>query len=371
MAMESMRVIHISPTQFGSAGLFGGGERYPIELARALAGHVECELVTFGKRPFDRRESGGLRIRCLRSLGRIGAHPAHPVAPLLPAALRHADIVHSHQMRGTPSRIAALGSIVSSSRPVVTDHGLQGNSWGGVLARLFDRFLTVSAYSARELRAPPERTRIIYGGADPSRFMPDPSIGRRGVLFVGRITPHKGIDRLIKALPGGVHLTIAGSVGHDPRPPESGYPQLLRQMAEGRDIEFLEGVADEHLPSLYRRAAVFVLPSVHRTCYGRPVQVSELLGLAVLEAMSSWTPVICSDLGGLPEIVQDGKTGYLVQPGNIGELRDRLGLILADPALAARLGKNARDLVVERFTWQACAERCLEAYSELVERSPS
>ena len=361
-----MRVIHVAPTPFGSAGLFGGGERYPLELARALATVVDCELLTFGPRPGSSREPGGLRLRTLRSLAFLHGHPAHPIAPGLPAALAGADLVHTHHMRSTPSRLAALTARTRGRRAVVTDHGLQGSDWAGLLPRLFDRFLAVSAYSARELRAPPARTRVIYGGADPRRYAPDPSASRDGVLFVGRLTPHKGVDRLIAALPPGARLLVAGSSGQDPNPPERDYPELLRRLAKGRDVSFLGPVRDEALPALYRRAAVLALPSVHRTCYGRDVRVSELLGLAVLEAMASGTPVVCSRLGGLPEIVRHGATGFLVEPGDVAELRERLAELLGDPALAARLGRNARELVLERFTWRACAERCLAAYTELL-----
>jgi glycosyltransferase involved in cell wall biosynthesis len=105
---------------------------------------------------------------------------------------------------------------------------------------------------------------------------------------------------------------------------------------------------------------------VDRTCYDRPVPVSELLGLTALEAMASGTPVVASRIGGLAEVVVDGQTGFLVEPGDVGALQDRLALVLADRRLAARLGANARDLVVQRFTWRACAERCLAAYQALV-----
>ncbi len=360
-----MRVIHVSPTPFGRAGLLGGGERYPLELARALAAHVACELITFGPNPSDMREPGGLRLRTLRPLAFLHNHPAHALAPGLPAALAGADIVHTHHMRSTPSRVAAVAARVRGQTTVVTDHGLTGSSWGGLLPRLFDRFLTVSAYSARELGAPPARTRVIYGGADPRRFFPDRDADRHGVLFVGRITPHKGIDRLIAALPPNTSLRIAGSEGHDPVLPERDYPHLLRRLAAGRAVSFLGAVSDEELPALYRQAAVLALPSVHRTCYGRHIRISELLGLVLLEAMISGTPVVCSRLGGLPEVVEHGVTGFLVEPGDEAELRERLDELLRDPPLARRLGRNARELALERYTWDACAARCLDAYAEL------
>jgi glycosyltransferase involved in cell wall biosynthesis len=232
---------------------------------------------------------------------------------------------------------------------------------------LFDRFLTVSAYSAHELGTPAGHTRVIYGGADPVRYQPDASDSRDGVLFVGRLTPHKGVDRLLEALPQGARLRIVGTPGHDPRPPERDYPDLLRSLATSRDVEFRHTVSDSELPILYRSARVFVLPSVERTCYGKHVAVSELLGLSLLEAMASGTPVIASAVGGVPEIVREGVTGFLIPPGDVGALRDRLSTLLADPALANRLGANARADVLERFTWERVAERCLQAYSDRVD----
>ena len=186
------------------------------------------------------------------------------------------------------------------------------------------------------------------------------------MLFVGRLTPHKGVDRLIRALPRDGTLTVAGSAGHDPAPPERDYPELLRRLAHGRSVRFVGAVPDEELATLYRHAAVLALPSVHLTCYGRTIAVSELLGLVALEAMASGTPVVCSRIGGLPEIVEDGVTGFLVEPGNVAELRERLAEILSDRALASRLGRNAREHVRDRFTWDACAERCLTAYAEVL-----
>jgi glycosyltransferase involved in cell wall biosynthesis len=124
-------------------------------------------------------------------------------------------------------------------------------------------------------------------------------------------------------------------------------------------------VSDADLPDLHRGAAVFVLPTVKEDCYGRTIAISELLGLSVLEAMASGTPVIASRLDGLPEVVRDGETGFLVTPGDVDELRGRLGQLLADRALAERLGRRGRELLLEQFTWEACAQRCLTAYEQL------
>ena len=77
--------------------------------------------------------------------------------------------------------------------------------------------------------------------------------------------------------------------------------------------------------------------------------------------------MIASRLGGLPEIVEDGVNEYLVPPGDVSTLRERLVQVLADPAAAARLGSNARRAVVAEWTWDRCADRCMAAYRELLD----
>jgi glycosyltransferase involved in cell wall biosynthesis len=261
--------------------------------------------------------------------------------------------------------MAGVVAAARHSRIVVTDHGLRGSDWFGALPRLFDRLLAVSRYSASILGIPLAKTRVVYGGADPHHFAPDAGV-REGVLFVGRLTPHKGVDRLIRALPDGVTLTVVGTGGHDCHAPERHYPEHLRALAEGRRVRFLGAVDDRELAALYRRAAVVAVPSVDTTCYGTTVVVSELLGLTTLEAMASGTPVVASRLGGLSEVVVDGETGCLVEPGDVDQLGVGLAELLADSARARELGRNARALACEQFTWDACAQRCVDAYRELI-----
>ena len=111
-------------------------------------------------------------------------------------------------MRSLPQPMSAVLARARRIPVVVTDHGLHpGGDWLGLLPHLFNRFLPVSEYSARVLRAPRGRTTVVWGGVDPVRFSPG-SCPRHGVLFVGRLTPHKGVDRLIAALPDGARLSI-------------------------------------------------------------------------------------------------------------------------------------------------------------------
>ena len=369
----SMRVLHVAPTAFGQGGSFGGGERYPLELARALARleGVDCELLTFGPRPHLLEDESRLVIRVLRPLMYLHGHPAHPVAPAMVAAVARADVVHIHHLRSTPGQIAAVAARIRlpgmrRRAVVVTDHGLGGGDWFGFLSRLFDRFLTVSEHSATALHAPPAKTRVVWGGVDPTVFTPEPASPRAGVLFVGRLTPHKGLDRLITALPDGAALTIAGTGGHDRELPESGYVDDLHRIAAGRDVRFTGAVAETGLPDLYRSAAVVAMPSVAVTCYGKFHAVSELLGLTAIEAMACATPVVASRIGGLAEVVVDGETGYLVEPGDVAALRKRLAELVSDPGRARQMGAAARQRALERFTWEACALRCLAAYREIV-----
>jgi glycosyltransferase involved in cell wall biosynthesis len=363
-----MRVIHVAPTVFGDEGIYGGGERYPLELCRALAGLVDCRLVTFGSSTRRWREAGGLEHVVLERALLLRGHPAHPLGRGLFGATAGADIVHAHHMRSAPARAAALGALLRGDGRVVTDHGLGGGGWGGLLPKLWHVFACVSRYSARLLGVPASKTRVIYGGVDADRYRPAGVESRSGVLFVGRVTPHKGIDRLIRALPQGVQLTVVGTGGHDAGEPERYYPELLHRLAAGREVRFAGRVPDAELAVLYRRASVFVLPSVHVTCYGRWIRVPELLGLSVLEAMASGTPVVCSRVGGLSEVVSDGETGYLVEPGDVEQLAGRITSLLADRPLASRMGSAGRERVMELFTWERCAQRCADIYSELVAR---
>ena len=175
-------------------------------------------------------------------------------------------------------------------------------------------------------------------------------------LFVGRILPHKGIGGLIDALPAGMPLDVIG-----PASDRVTLEQLKRQTV-GKAVRFRHDCGDAELVEAYRRALCVVLPSVYRTPDGHVSSVPELLGQTLLEGMSCGTPVICTRVASMPEIVEDGKTGFVVEPGDRDGLRARLEWLAANPSEGRKLGEAGRQVVLDRFQWHHVVRRCLDAY---------
>jgi starch synthase len=107
------------------------------------------------------------------------------------------------------------------------------------------------------------------------------------------------------------------------------------------------------LVQLYSHAALFVCPSIY-----------EPFGVINLEAMACQTPVVASAVGGILEVVQDGITGALVPPGDVGALTRAMTALLEDPARGLAMGRAGRGRVEERFGWDAAAARTEAIYAE-------
>ena len=112
----------------------------------------------------------------------------------------------------------------------------------------------------------------------------------------------------------------------------------------------------------YRRATCVVLPSVYRTRYGDESNVPELLGQTLLEGMACGTPAICTNVASMPEVVEDGVTGFVVPPNNSTALRDAIRRLMHDAQQLVAMGRAARQRVVDHFTWKAVVDRCLAIY---------
>jgi glycosyltransferase involved in cell wall biosynthesis len=360
MAQTSHRVLHIVPAIFGDDGVFGGAERYALELARHMADEVPTTLLSFGKQA-SRRAVGRLTVRVLARPWEIRGERFNPLhAGLLREVLR-ADIVHCHQRHIVASSLAAALCRVTGRRVFVTDLGGGGfdvsafvptESW-------YHGHLHISEYSRRVSGHQHEPSaRVILGGVDVAKFSPDPAARRcNGVLFVGRLMPHKGVDDLVDAVPADVPLELIG------RPYDDRFLLDLRRRSAGKRVTFRHDCGDDDLVSAYRRALCVVLPSVYRGLYGGESRVPELLGQTLLEGMACGTPAICTDVASLPEVVVDGVTGFVVPPNDPGSLREKILWLRGHPADAARMGEAARRHILDRFTWPTVVRRCLDAYS--------
>ncbi len=181
--------------------------------------------------------------------------------------------------------------------------------------------------------------------------------GRRVVLFVGRLTAHKGVHTLIQALSLLGPETALLLVG--PGEPPSAWRALIKDLGLGERVRFAGKVEPRELPAYYAACDVLALPSLSRL---------EAFGLVLVEAMASGRPVVASDLPGVREVFTPGETGFLVEPYNARDLADKLGTLLGDEGLRKRMGERALALARERYSWGAIGGRVEGVYREVLDK---
>jgi glycosyltransferase involved in cell wall biosynthesis len=198
----------------------------------------------------------------------------------------------------------------------------------------------------------------VPGGVDDTFFFPDGAGPRDRLVYVGRLLPHKGIDRLLAALPAEVPISICG------RPYHAEYYRLLKALAAGKQVQFVTDIDDDQLRDLYRRALAVVLPSVYVDCYGTSQPWPELMGFSLLEGMACGAPAICSRVGGMPEYVDHGKTGFVFD--ELSQLTECLKRLAGDPALVQRIGAEGRSHVVSRYGLSSAGTTMRSIYDGLL-----
>jgi len=337
----------------------GGGDRYVHKLSQALGPYCDVTFFTFGPRYRQELFSG---VRHVVLPGRPGANPDNPVPYSLDFLSRRFDIVHCYHLRTIVTNIATLVRR-STRRPlVVTDLGGGGRSatFKLQLYRLIPAYICISDYS-RSLLPVAARARavVIKGGVDQGRFAYDARHRERQVLQVSRLMPHKGQNYLIEAAGQDLPVVLAGKIVN------RAYYEALRKMATGKPVRFLIDVDDDAILDEYRRSSVTVQASVYRDLYGSYWPTSELLGLPLLESMSVGTPVISTNVGGMPEFVSDGVTGFIVPPNDPAALRGRLDELLGDPPRASSMGRAGHEQMAE-YSWDSVARRVSAEYARLV-----
>jgi starch synthase len=310
------------------------------------------------------------------------------------AAVKSADLVHSHTWYANLG--GHLSKLMWSIPHVMTIHSLEPlRPWkaeqlgGGYALSMFcertaiegaDAVIAVSRGVRKDVltcypAVNPDRVHVIHNGIDPEIYRPQPSpetLTRFGVdptrpfvLFNGRITRQKGLPLLLAAalkLDPQYQLVIVASSPDTPEIAAEVAALARRVSGERGNLIWIDHfISREDLIHLHSQATVFVCPSIY-----------EPFGLVILEAMACETPVVASNVGGIPEIVVEGETGYLVDfdPADpesfTSAMADRMEKLLSDPALAAKMGKAGRVRVLQHFGWRAIAAQTVELYGRLL-----
>ncbi len=171
------------------------------------------------------------------------------------------------------------------------------------------------------------------------------------VAFAGRISPEKGVDLLLDAasrMPD-VPFKVAGDG-----------PILAEMVARApRNVEFVGRLDFENLVPFYRKARMLVVPSL---CF-------ELFGMVVVDAMALGIPVIASRIGGLPHVVDEGVTGALFEPGDAGDLANRIRFLWSKPELGKQMGQAGQQKVLRQYTEGAYFHNLMAVYQKAIQLS--
>jgi len=383
--------------------VYGGAGVHVEYLSRALAGRVDLAVRCWGAPRSSPLVAAAYEPWEALPTARQGAAlGAMSIGLRMAADVEGVDLVHSHTWY--VNFPGYLSNLLYGVPHVMTAHSLEPlRPWkaeqlgpGYALSLYCERTAIESAHAViavsgamRDdvLRAypsvDPARVHVIHNGIDADEYRPDGATdvlerfgvdpGRPSVMFVGRVTRQKGIAHLLDAAehfdPAAQLILCAGA----PDTPEIGAETRARVLAlrQHRDGVFW---IDDVLPraevvQLLSHATVFVCPSVY-----------EPFGLINLEAMACEVPVVASAVGGIPEIVVDGVTGWLVPfeaGGDAGgaprdpaafaaAIAERVNAVLADPVTAAAMGRAGRRRVLGQFGWDAVADRTVRLYTSLL-----
>jgi glycosyltransferase involved in cell wall biosynthesis len=362
---QSRRLAFVTPQYFDVDSYLGGGERYPLNLARgvvrATGGRSRVKIISFGPGAREVEIDDGITMTVLPA-AYLPDHELNSVAWGLVDALEDADVVHAHQVFSRSGEAAILIASILDKPVFATDLGAWASTVGmryGMLD-LTAGVICISDFAAGLIntQAPVE---VIRGGVDTEVFTPaETPPSRDHVLYVGRLLPHKGIEHLIDAMPADLRLVVCGHIYDD------AYHQHLRSAAEGKPVEFETAASDHQLLSLYRTAVATVLPSVYRDYAGNFQRAPELMGLTLIESMACGTPAVCSRVGGMPELIRHGETGFIYDC--VDDLRNILAMLQEDRRTADTVGAAGRQAAVAEYDIGTVGRRVVALYEEALAR---
>ena len=397
MAADSTNQLSISlltreypPSIYGGAGVHVA--QLVPQLRKLIDVHVQCmgeprEGATAHQENYPAGANAALRV--------FGADLS------MVAAIAEVDLVHSHTWYANLA--GHLAGLLHDIPHVVTAHSLEPHrpwkaeqlgggyrlsSWTERTAfEAADAVIAVSAGMRRDTldsyrNLDPDKVHVVKNGIDTTEFSPDPgtdiatSIGMKldlaSVVFVGRITRQKGLIHLVRAAekldPETQVVLLAGAPDTPEIAQEFNEAFAHLESTRGNVLWIQEMVPRDHVRQVLSHATVFACPSVY-----------EPLGIVNLEAMACETAVVASAVGGIPEVVVDGVTGYLVpydpanadDPAAVAEFEEGLATkineLTRDPERAGQFGRAGRQRCIEEFDWSKIAAETVDVYLRAIE----
>jgi glycogen synthase len=395
------------PNVYGGAGVHV--EYLTRELAALDEGTHTVQVLCFGD---QREQQGNLHVRGVLPAVELPARdPRHAklFATLLQdlemaGNLADIDVVHCHTWY--THLAGCLVKHLQSVPLVLTTHSLEPHrpwkveqlgtaydvsSWVERVAyQSADGVIAVSESMKHDVHdeygVALDRVRVIHNGIDLQQYRPtpDPAVLKElqidpetpFVLFVGRITRQKGIIHLVNAIKHfnrGIQVVLCAGAPDTPEIAAEMTAAVDRARADSPHpiVWIREMLPKDKVITLYTHAAIFVCPSVY-----------EPFGIINLEAMACETPVVASAVGGIPEVVDHGTTGFLVPLPAVGstdveprhpeqfsrDLAEAVNRVLADPDLRAEMARAARARVERQFSWTSIARQTLEWYERIIQR---
>ncbi len=363
----------------------GGAETYVSNLARNLAGMGHNVTVYCADRPLSPGKSKEEAVRVVRMKAPLTLYGT-PIASFPAEFLTEDyDVIHCNFPNPYFSIVSAAVSRLTATPAVLTWHNdlppvtktaslLVGahNAVSNIYLNAYQRIIATTGVYARTsatLRKHRSKVRVIPNGVDTHKFNPDVDTsavieryglaGYKMLIFVGALTPwhaYKGLDVLIRAFASAgkrcekLKLMVVGGgsmLNH--------YRQLAADLCKGDRVIFTGHVGDDMLPPLYAAADFAVLPSRDS---------SEGFGIVLLEAMACGKAVIGSDVGGIPEVIDDWKTGVLVEPKDPEALANAIHALYVDDELRNKMGAAGREFAHTR-DWSIVADRVSSLYGEI------
>jgi glycosyltransferase involved in cell wall biosynthesis len=389
-----LRVLHVTPS-FYPAWAYGGIPRCAYELCRSLVRQGE-QVTVWTTDAFDAEQRlqeqeivvDGITVRRFRNLNnRLAYHRQLYLPPGLlwavsNGAMRYFDLIHIHSHRhllealvgrsarraGIPYVFTGNGTVPAIERYVLAKLALDLVGARAILQHAA-ACIAVSMAEVPHYRAtgvPAERIRVIPNGVRLEEYenLPERGILRRALgigtspllVFIGKITPRKGVDILVRAmahLPADVHLVVAGNF----MMPEQPIRDLVQQLGVAERVHFPGLLLGYEKNAAYVDADVVVYPSV-----------DEIFGLVAVESLMCNTPVVVCDDSGCGEVVRSANGGLLVSYGDPVALAEAVRKLIVQPELRERCARQGKDYVEHNFGWDCIAAQTRELYRDVGKR---